>query len=318
MRVAKPRSASNSPGSSSMQSRRRTLIGDGFASRRQHQQQHQQQQQQQHIHNIDYVSISMGGDVGQSQRPSARPLSWHPSTYIQQRPQASYQQPTSYPFPASSIYADGHDLYSTQPHFSPTMGTYSNNTSPSSSFSPLPLFPAGDKGAQYLRADGWELSQRPTPLYGPTNGNVGMPESLPALEHASTQPKTTVNGEMDWNAFVMQGFNNTSPPTPETFPQNTHSHPVVSGCPETRQALEDEEEEGEILVGMGLYDPPDKFDEDPHLNNYRSTVSSLLGSTFRPREPRGKGLKLEETWEPPKSDDGEDDDEDDGDDEGQK
>ncbi|MCH8947783.1 MAG: hypothetical protein IH789_09180 [Acidobacteria bacterium] len=69
-----------------------------------------------------------------------------------------------------------------------------------------------------------------------------------------------------------------------------------------------------ILVGMGLYDTPETFDEDPQLNNYRSTVSSLLGSTYRPQEPRGKGLKLEETWEPPKSDDGEDDDDEDEDD----
>jgi hypothetical protein len=70
------------------------------------------------------------------------------------------------------------------------------------------------------------------------------------------------------------------------------------------------EEEGEILVGMGLYDTPEKHDEDPQLNNYRSTVSSLLGSSFRPMEPRGKGLKLEETWEPPKSDDEDEENED--------
>ncbi|KAK4083130.1 hypothetical protein PCL_00662 [Purpureocillium lilacinum] len=304
MRVVKPKSASNSPGSSSVQSRRRTMMGDGFAPRR---------QQQQHHNNVDYISMPTDTEMDSAHRTTSRPLSWHPSTYIHQR-QQPYQQPTSYPFPGSSIYADSHDLYSTHAQFSPTMASYSNNTSPSSSFSPLPLFPAAENGAQYPRSDGWELSQRTTPFYGPPTGNAGMPESLPALEHVSTHPKTTVNGGLDWNSFVLQGFNNTSPPTPETFPQATLSQPAVSERPETCQGLDEDEDEGEILVGMGLYDTPEKFDEDPQLNNYRSTVSSLLGSTYRPQEPRGKGLKLEETWEPPKSDDGEDEDDEDEDD----
>jgi hypothetical protein len=71
-----------------------------------------------------------------------------------------------------------------------------------------------------------------------------------------------------------------------------------------------EEEEGEILVGMGLYDVPDKYDEDVGLNNYRTTLSSLLGGS-RGQESPGKGLKLEETWEPPESEEEDDDDDDD-------
>jgi hypothetical protein len=74
--------------------------------------------------------------------------------------------------------------------------------------------------------------------------------------------------------------------------------------------MEEKEEEGEILVGMGLYDTSEKYEEDPQLNNYRSTVTSLLGSTFRHNEPTGKGLTLEQAWEPPKSDDGDDEAED--------
>lgn len=74
------------------------------------------------------------------------------------------------------------------------------------------------------------------------------------------------------------------------------------------QPMEEKEEEGEILVGMGLYDTPEKCQDDPQLNNYRSTVTSLLGSTFRPKEPTGKGLTLEQAWQPPPpSDDGEED-----------
>lgn len=129
--------------------------------------------------------------------------------------------------------------------------------------------------------------------------------SMPAT---SAPVETAYSHGWDWNNFIMHGFGSTTPPTPETLPQSQLSQPVVSEDIQY-QALDDaSEEEGEILVGMGLYDAPEKFNEDPQLNNYRSTVSSLLGSSFRGCEPSGKGLKLEETWEPPKSDDEEDDD----------
>lgn len=71
------------------------------------------------------------------------------------------------------------------------------------------------------------------------------------------------------------------------------------------QALDEPEEEGEILVGMGLYDAPDKTDTDPELDYYRTSTSNLLGSTYR----KGAGLKLEEAWEPPKEDESSSDDE---------
>ena len=59
----------------------------------------------------------------------------------------------------------------------------------------------------------------------------------------------------------------------------------------------DVEDDGKELVGMGLYDAPDPT----------STWGGLLEAT-------GKGLKLEETWQPPE--DEEDDDEDDASSEG--
>lgn len=113
----------------------------------------------------------------------------------------------------------------------------------------------------------------------------------------------------------MQGFNSTTPPTPDTFSQ-VQQQPAVSEATLPYEPLDEPEDDGEILVGMGLYDTPDKFNEDPQLNNYRSTVSSLLGSSYRPLEPQGKGLKLEETWEPPKAEDEEDEEEEDDDEEG--
>lgn len=116
---------------------------------------------------------------------------------------------------------------------------------------------------------------------------------------------------LDWNSFIRHGFNTTTPPTPELLPSSQQLNPTVSGEAQ-HQSLGEVEDDSEVLVGMGLYDAPEKIEVDSQLLKYRSTISSLLGSTFHSHEPMGKGLKLEETWEPPESDDGEA--EDDGDD----
>ncbi len=104
----------------------------------------------------------------------------------------------------------------------------------------------------------------------------------------------------------MHGWSNdTAPPTPDDIQPVQQPQPGV--LPEESivyEPLEDpDEEEGEILIGMGLYDAPDKTDSDPELDNYRASASQLLGTTYR----RGQGLKLEEAWEPPASDDEADD-----------
>lgn len=108
---------------------------------------------------------------------------------------------------------------------------------------------------------------------------------------------------------MMTGSNHTTPPTPDSSVQSEQAQPAVSEDAFPFESLDESEEEGEILVGMGLYDTPDKYEEDPQLDHYRSTVSSLLGSTYRASEPTGKGLTLEEAWEPPNSDDEEEEEE---------
>ncbi|KAF4968895.1 hypothetical protein FSARC_3766 [Fusarium sarcochroum] len=290
MRVVKPTSANNSPRSSGLMARRKTLMNDGNSQRRQQQ-------------IMDQLATFCDAESQQSAQRSSRPVSWHPSSYGQQ-PQAHLQQPM-YALTSSHAYADQQDLYGNYPHYSPMMASTSCGTSPLA-FSDLPL--------PYQSADNM--------AYNPYQG-TSMPQHSPAASMAmdarqlvgatsapaDTAHETTYSNGWDWNTFIMHGFSSTTPPTPETLPQTQLSQPAVSEDIHY-QALEDpSEEEGEILVGMGLYDAPDKYTEDPQLNNYRSTVSSLLGSSFRSQEPRGKGLKLEETWEPPKSDD-EDGDED--------
>lgn len=253
---------------------------------------------------LDYLSAHRN-DMGQPTQRPARPVSWHPSTYLQP-PHLQYQlqQQPIYPLSTPNMYTDQHDGYFSQPHFSPMMTSYSNNTSPSSTFSPLPLGYSAVEPSQYPASDGWDLPHKPTHNYA-TNDYQNVPEMFPNLNTPKEQ--NIPSHGLDWNSFIMHGFSNTSPPTPEAFLQARQSQPAVSEDAVPYQPLEEPEEEGEILVGMGLYDAPEKCGEDPQLNNYRTTVSSLLGSTFHHPEPRGKGLTLEETWEPPKSEDEDED-----------
>lgn len=297
MRVMKPSSANNSPRSSSGMARRRTLMNDGNAQRRRQQV-------------LDQLSVYYGAEQqSQPKPPRSRPVSWHPNTLSQQL-QPQFQQ-SAYPITTPTMYAEQQDVY-TGYQLSPMLTAHSCNTSPASVYSPLSLPFQTTDNMSCMPSDNSVLSQQaPTTIPAPKL----MEETYSIPDENVTDTMVYANG-VDWNAFIMQGFNSTTPPTPEAFPQAELSQLAVSEESIPYQALEDSEDEGEILVGMGLYDTPDKYEDDPQLNNYRSTVSSLLGSSFRRPEPCGKGLKLEETWEPPKSDEeeGEEDDEQDEDD----
>ncbi|KAJ2968671.1 hypothetical protein NQ176_g9066 [Zarea fungicola] len=296
MRVVKPASASanNSP-RSIMAARRRTMMNDGNNTRRQQQV-------------LEYLNTtqSMEPPRTESFARQNRPLSWHPSSHLY--PQGNYQY-------TPNMNADHQDIYfGAGSQFSPMNESYSTNTSPASTFSPLPAAFPPLESDQYFGAEAWETVQKSSAFYPQTSEVQALPGSFQSDTSAGQLPTST---GLDWNTFIMHGFNKTSPPTPEAFLQLPHHQPAPA---QERQAdyaqvEADEEEEGEILVGMGLYDTPDKHTEDPQLSNYRSTVTSLLGSTFRQPEARGKGLKLEETWEPPKSDDEEDEDDAEGEDE---
>ncbi|KAM5342603.1 hypothetical protein ACJ41O_013569 [Fusarium nematophilum] len=292
MRVVKPSSANNSPRSGLM-ARRKTLMNDGNSQRRRQQV-------------LDQLSMFYEAEQQQSAQRSSRPMSWHPSNHAHQSQHPTQQ--STYAFTSSNLYADQQDIYANYPHLSPMMASTSCDTSPLA-FPHLAL--------PYQTAD--NMPYLPYEASGMTRHSPAACSTITAHQHATeacapndiTHEGTVYANGWDWNTFIMHGFNSTTPPTPETLPQTQLSQPAMSGDIPYQALEEPLEEEGEILVGMGLYDTPDKYEQDPQLNNYRSTVSSLLGSTFRGHEPRGKGLKLEETWEPPKSDEEDDDEEED-------
>ncbi|KAI0840246.1 hypothetical protein F5Y06DRAFT_252021 [Hypoxylon sp. FL0890] len=299
MRVVKPSSASNSP--QAMTARRRTMMNDSNLARRRQQVLDQAVMQQMQ----DCTSYSTPEDPI---KRNNRPVSWHPTSHLQQ-PQMHMAMPqpdfSQYVVPAPVPYHQT-DIYSGYQHLPPTPAAYSGQTSPLSTMSPLCLpYAAASQPhgtPMYISQDTWDHTPQFISNPYAASGSPGELEAFPSF---------TDQASLNWeNGLASQGFNVcTAPPTPDEFQSFQQPQPTVP--PEESipyQSLEEPEEEGEILVGMGLYDPPNKTETDPGLDNYRTTTSQLLGSTYR----KGQGWKLEEAWEPPASDDedGEGDEED--------
>ncbi|KAL2151840.1 hypothetical protein VTH82DRAFT_5024 [Thermothelomyces myriococcoides] len=332
MRISKPSSASNSPRSSSMQARRRTLIGDGYRGG---------------LQTISPAMEQMPLPTPAAETPSepfyerqttrsARPVSWHPSSQDTQQPFCSLPDAAAYPYTG---YSEADILASLQ-QFPPTPAIYSGYASPAESFSPLSLpystfsssqQPVYSPVSQPLQMPHQQQASPFSPVACSSSDYpavaalsdipyIPLPQSatdMPAWEHA--QPAVTAT-------FSQQ----TAPPTPQDFDcsfgpslhmdaagqeeqqqQQQQQQPTKSdvaadqACqPVIYEEGENDEAEGEILYGMGLYDSPD-HGKEPTL--HQSVVLSLLGSGRDQKEDadtgKGLGLKLEDAWEPPASDD---------------
>ena len=356
MRIAKPGSASNSPRSSTMQSRRSTLIGDGFrgglqtrspamgdmyfpvqASESQHETFYERQER--------------------TSRP-ARPVSWHPSSQNAQQALFSSQQDNRnsmlYPYPA---YNEAEFLASLQQLPPTPAAAYSGYTSPADSFSPLSL-PYSNFSSQQMcsppsQAMPTPQQQQQTSLFPPatyaSTYATDLSSELSYLPPAGVADDSALAWEPSYPVNTAALLNRpTAPPTPEDFactlsgpsqimldaPQQQQQQqqtlfPQQQQQPTPQQQLptktecyqplihDDEdgsEPEGEILYGMGLYD-----DKGPAAATlHQSVVLSLLGGApMEADADKGLGLKLEDAWEPPASED-EDEDEEDDEEEGEE
>ncbi|PSR94321.1 hypothetical protein BD289DRAFT_472544 [Coniella lustricola] len=309
MRVVKPSSASNSPRNNLLQQRRRTMMTDLAV-------QQQQQQMPQMLLQQPYLPTPGLDTYGQScyepVKRTARPMSWHPSTQLSQAysmPSVSTQQ-SQYPFPS---YCD-YDFYSPPAQMASTPAAYSAYSSPISTFSPLalPAYSAYElPQTQAFTSPAWAMSA--APVAPCAMANVHTP---PALDSTTSFAAATTPVYVDssyspasWTNVSSTGYTHhvSAPPTPEDMPSTQLSElGVVAKQTTAAYATPDlkaddlTEDDGDILVGLGLYDPPER--------------PSLLGASF---EPTGKGLKLEDAWEPPVTDDEEEDDEDEDDGEGE-
>jgi len=124
----------------------------------------------------------------------------------------------------------------------------------------------------------------------------------------------TMYSHFDWSNFATNGFEgSTAPPTPDDLLPIQIAQPNFTAEESIPyQSLSDLEDTSDDLIGLGLYDTPEAAKsplQDPQLDNYRTAMMSQLGSAYRRPESAGKGLKLEETWEPPSEDEKDEDDE---------
>ncbi|OBT77402.1 hypothetical protein VF21_04258 [Pseudogymnoascus sp. 05NY08] len=300
MRISKANSTNNSPRNSTTLNRRRTVMGDSY--RRQPSAVNQ--------------GMSASGEPSQAYLTplqavsQTRPLSWHPSAY------------STYDVPFQPVYNTGMPDYSMSyshsqdlPH---TPALQSNYGSPSATFSP--------------ESQPWTNYDQEYPLYDTsliqssfTNNSMADYTAYSQLQlhlaaHQQVQQASyndcmnpSIYSHFDWNNFAATGFEDgTAPPTPENFLPIQHPEPpcaIETTIP--YHSLDDEEDEGEILVGMGLYDVPEKSlptDLQQWEEYHTAMISKYLGSTQRAAsESTGKGLKLEETWNPPASEDEDED-----------
>ncbi len=249
-------------------------------------------------------AVNMFADA--ATRSTARPVSWHPTSHLVQN-QVLPQTAVQYSVPAYSEI----DFMTGYPQFPPTPAAYSGYTSPST-FSPVSLPYSGFEAQPYFSPNAWAMSVGVGPggLPSPVASQPRPDEAaalLPQRSHEAPPDAMT-----QWNSFVSDGFDRCSaPPTPDdTYPITADKYeprlPAEEAIP--FQPLEEDEPEGEILIGMGLYDPPEKEVTDPTLESYRTSVAHLLGSAYKYPESTGKGLKLEDAWEPPEIEDEEEED----------
>lgn len=298
MRIGKPLSANNSPRNNLIHQRRRTMMNDPLYA-----------QKTQQVLEQAYLPTpgpdAFGSSYYEPMGRAARPVSWHPSTQLYQQQQyPSSTQQSQYPFPACYDY----DLYPPV-QMPPTPAAYSAYGSPASTFSPQTL-------PSYTTYELPQLPQQQQQTYVSPNWNMSATPSMPVMTQAHPPSFATTASytpapapgsaeksysPVSWNGMPSTTYNHnvSAPPTPEEPTNLQYPGAVVvkqdealySATPEVK--VEDEDE-GDILIGLGLYDPPEKLH------------GSLLGASF---EPTGRGLKLEDAWEPPaEEDDSEEDD----------
>ncbi|KAF2087932.1 hypothetical protein K490DRAFT_56503 [Saccharata proteae CBS 121410] len=257
-RIEKPRSIHNSP--SALERRKTTSAVKRYATLEDH---------------WNMMFGSGDSDDGQDNltgsTTSARPVSWHP---------ASSHYPDSYlSSPADDLpFQNGN--YAFPDHASAYQTLTSGYISyPTSSYGPESFYQTQDYPTSALTSNRTSMETSPFPAWNdplsPMADTTLVTPSFPSRNMASRT----------WAA---------GPPTSQPRIQSASSdflpiqHPEGAFDDESMDTIEPSEKEpGKILVGMGLYDPP----------NYESLLTTGLG----------KGLKLEETFQPPEPEEDDDD-----------
>ncbi len=358
MRVVKPSSANNSPQSSAIMHARARMAAAAQEASCYNSPQQQIPQLAQYAPYPQQLALPQNYlpagryDVSAeavAARP-ARPVSWHPSSTYLMPNQMAMQLPLSVAQFQTAVgqmpsAVEFEAFSSAQQYTMSPAACYSNQTSPSTAFSPYSGTFDTTTAGHYYSPNPWALSpsvnangslfdKLPSPVDCPAllsgeqqqqqqqmpvatvdNTQVYQQERLASADPSSIS--TSSSATVEWNDYAANGFDH-STAVPRTPPDNNCFSDATAAAIQPAQALEleqDNESDGEILVGMGLYDPPEKEVADATLERYRSSVVQMLGAAYAFPEPAGKGLKLEDAWELPENIDDDDEDDETNDDE---
>ena len=326
MRVTKTRSVNNSPRKQMLEGRQKNM-GSFHLQNLPH---HHQQRWLGGVPSClpSHAPVEASTPFDHSQCRPTRPLSWHSSpAYLDPSPPIHHGQQQHFPLVTYLPPPDQrcrkapehgqqrhHWQHQPRQHYlqrhqalPPTPAVCSGHTSPVSDFSPMSLPDSISEARPYYSPG----PPAPWPAAARDTSFPPMLSSLEAKSDTQFKPSHLISSEMGtiWSSCNSRGA---APLTPESLPQSGQPPVRVDvtieiGPSQLTEQTGGEEAGGEILYGMGLYDAPEKGG-DIQQEFHRSTIMSLLGGTAAERKPAGKGLKLEDAWEPQASDEDDDDD----------
>lgn len=225
-------------------------------------------------------------EAAEERKEAPRPLSWHPSSSQFHTPSHTVPEPLPtqgyadwVPCQSQSSRNSGFEL-----EYNTRIGSEYNSISTRSSAFPDQMqdFPPFSNSTDnvalarnsFVSGSSWQDIQQPVPITSYALSSYSSPRIEPTPWYLQS-----------WTQMAQTQSEISRPASTDFLPIQ---HPSAQDT-ESQSALEDDDSEDaeKELVGMGLYDPPEGI---------QSWQSGLLQSG-------GKGLKLEETWQPPEQDD---------------
>ncbi|KAH0559077.1 hypothetical protein GP486_004346 [Trichoglossum hirsutum] len=299
-RITKPASAGNSP---SRVGRRRTMLPESTRRTR----------SALYSHFENMFNLTGSRDRLPQETVTTRPVSWQPTSRqgywapsLQDHDSSSLEIPTEYRFSTGSFGL----TYLEEPEV-PSLFPCSNAASPLS-----PMLPSEDPlqlcdPEIYGLTDACYAQQTEFP-YSDVQYQPYVPSSAFQVQTAqmiadgpSDQCLSLVDSQQDWSQFVYGSgafFPSTPLQTQAPFIAQSSTLSAQSGAGQPSQPSPELHGGTKELVGMGLYDAPDTSTPALEPDDYRNSIISTL--SYQDQDFPGKGLKLEETWKPAESDDG--------------
>jgi len=244
--------------------------------------------------------LSFGGQQPLAQdrtQPSARPRSWHPSSLPQGHRSGQTEAAVHHQLRGSrrtQFAANTASLPSSLHSNVYVPSTTNLNPSLGAAYLSYPMT-LSNQYQEYPYTIGPEFYP-----YGPLS--FPDPSAKPALERYrgfyNPQDSSPIHSYDNWSGGpAAVGFNVTTPSTPDFLPIQHPPHPAVSSDrhPHAQLAKQPSKE----LVGMGLYDDPDSSPTFGSMDESQPGFSRSQSEAYPLLQPTGKGLKLEETWQPP-------------------